>query len=291
MVEYWLGVDGGGTGTRALLARADGTVLVRGQAGPSALGQGIAPAWQQIQLAVAQCFAEAGIAQPSWEKCAMAAGLSGVHNTEQRDALLAILPKMGQVILETDGYTMLVGAHKGQPGSIVAAGTGSVGEVLRADGSHAVVGGWGFPVGDEGSGSWLGMHAVRAAHAALDGRAAAGALAKAVWQQCGQTRQAMANWVAEAGQFAYAQVAPRVFECEATDTLAADLLNQAARDLEAIADALDPAQTLPVAVCGSIGNMLKTKMTAGLQARCVEAAMGPAEGALWLLQNSQGARP
>ena len=291
MVEFLLGVDGGGTGTRALLARPDGTVLARGNAGPSALGQGIAPAWQQIQVAVADSFAQAGIAQPAWEQCALAAGLSGVHNFEQRDALLALMPRMGHVMLETDGYTMLIGAHAGRPGSVVAAGTGSVGEVLRADGSHAVVGGWGFPVGDEGSGSWLGIHAVRVAHAAMDGRAQAGALAQAVWQQCGASRQAMANWVADAAQFAYAQVAPRVFECEASDPLAARLLAQAARDLEAIADALDPRKTLPVAVCGSIGNMLKSKMTPGLQARCVDAARGPAEGALWLLKKSLGTKP
>ena len=65
----------------------------------------------------------------------------------------------------------LLGAHEGRPGAIVAAGTGSVGEALRRDGLRVAVGGWGFPVGDEGSGAWLGLRAMRETHRAIDGRA------------------------------------------------------------------------------------------------------------------------
>lgn len=290
MVEFLLGVDGGGTGTRVIVARPDGRVVARGEAGPSALGQGISAAWVQVQKAIEAAFVQSNLARPDWQRCAMAAGLSGVHNIQQRDAFQAELPPLAKVILKTDGYTMLVGAHTGKPGLIVAAGTGSVGEVLRADGSHAVVGGWGFPVGDEGSGSWLGIHAVRIAQVAMDGRAAAGPLAQKVWDFCGSNRQDMAAWSAQAAQFAYAQVAPLVFECEDSDPAADSLLAQAARDLEAVAYALDPERSLPVAICGSIGNKLKGRMAPELRSRCVEAAMGPAEGALWLLQQSLGGK-
>jgi glucosamine kinase len=63
-----------------------------------------------------------------------------------------------------------LGAHGGGPGAIVAAGTGSIDEALRHDGEHVSVGGWGYPVGDEGSGAWLGMCAMREAQLASDGR-------------------------------------------------------------------------------------------------------------------------
>ena len=55
MIEYLIGVDGGGTATRALVARTSGPVLGEGHAGPSALGQGIAPAWREVERAVARC--------------------------------------------------------------------------------------------------------------------------------------------------------------------------------------------------------------------------------------------
>jgi glucosamine kinase len=286
MVEFLVGVDGGGSGTRVKLARPNGFVLSQGAGGPSALGQGVNNAWMQVRNAIAAAFAGAGLPQPDWPQIALAAGLSGAHTKVLSDAFRAELPPFGKVLLETDGYTMLIGAHAGRPGVLVASGTGSVGEVLRTDRSHAVAGGWGFPVGDEGSGSWLGLHAVRAAQAAMDGRAAVGPLARKVWGFCGQTRQDLAAWCAKSAQFAYAQVAPLVFECEDCDPVAGRLLAQAAQDLESIADTLDPAGSLPVAVCGSIGARLQRRMCQELRDRCVEAVMGPADGALWLLQQS-----
>lgn len=220
----------------------------------------------------------------------MAAGLSGVHNQKFLDSFLAQLPPTAEVIAVSDGYTMLLGAHAGNPGVVVASGTGSVGEALYADGSHQVAGGWGFPVGDEGSGAWLGLQAVRVAQAAMDGRASVGALAQRVWQHCGGTRQALGDWVAGAGQFAYAQVAPLVFDAEALDAAAAHMLAQAAQELLDVVHALDPAGKLPVAVCGSIGARLQSRMASALSNRLVEPAMGPEEGALLLLLQGRGAR-
>ena len=290
MVRYLLAVDGGGTGTRVAIASADGEILTRGEAGPSALGQGVAQAWMQVQRALVQGFARMGISAPPWSECALAAGLSGVHNESFRARFLEQLPAFAEVIAVSDGYTMLLGAHAGQPGIVVASGTGSVGEVLRADGSHQVAGGWGFPVGDEGSGAWLGLQAVRVAQGAMDGRASVGALARRVWQHCGGTRREMGDWVAQAGQFGYAQVAPLVFETQALDAAADHMLAHAAQELVAIVQALDPALQLPVAVCGSIGTRLQSRMADALPSRLVEPAMGPEEGALLLLLQTRGAR-
>lgn len=290
MVEFLVGVDGGGTGTRALLARPDGTLLSHGEAGPSALGQGVAAACLQVQDAIAAAFSAANRPLPEWSRIALAAGISGVHTIALRDAFRSMLPQFGHLVLETDGYTLLIGAHGGQPGVMVAAGTGSVGEVLRSDRSHQVCGGWGFPVGDEGSGAWLGLQAVRNAQAAMDGRLPVGALARHVWGHCGNQRQDLAAWCATSAQHSYAQVAPLVFACADQDPVADQLLNAAAQDLERIADALDPTGGLPVAICGSVGLRLQHRMTQALLQRCVVPVMGPAEGALWLLQRALQAR-
>ena len=50
----------------------------------------------------------------------------------------------------------------------------------------------------------------------------------------------------------------------------------------------DPQRMLPQMATGSIGNKLKPRMAPALRDRCVDAAMGPVEGALWLLQQSLG---
>lgn len=290
MIEFLLGVDGGGSGTRALAQRRDGTVVGRGEAGPSALGQGIGPAWAAIQRALRSAFESAGVPAPAWSRCALGAGLSGVHNPSWRDEFLATQPGFARITVDTDGYAMLLGAHGGQPGAMIAVGTGSVGEALRRDGRRVGVSGWGFPVGDESSGAWLGLRAMRLAQCAMDGRAQTGTLARAVWQHCGQDRDALQAWCGRAGQFAYAQLAPLVFEAAATDEAAEQLLQQAAADLHTMALALDPAGDLPLAVCGSVGKMLVGRLPAALQSRCVQAQQDAAGGALLMAKNALGAQ-
>jgi glucosamine kinase len=280
MVDYLIGVDGGGTTTRAVVASTRGHVLGRGEAGPSALGQGIAQAWRHVLLAVLNAFDDAGHAAPRWGRCAMAAGLSGVNHAPWRQAFIAADPGFGWLEAETDSYVLLLGAHGGRPGVIVIAGTGSVAEALRPDGHRVAVGGWGFPVGDEGSGAWLGMAAVRHAQAVLDGRARGGALARAVHAQCGADRAALQAWSTRATQFRCAQVAPLVFEAAVHDRIAEHLLSQAAADLDALARAADPTARLPVVVWGSVGRRLLPRLGADLRRRVVEPAGDAAAGAL-----------
>jgi len=284
MVEFLVGVDGGGTATRALLARRGGPVIGQGHAGPSALGQGIPAAWVQIQLAISKAFESAQTALPDWGRCALAAGLSGVSNRPWRDEFVSLNPGFTNLLAETDSFTMLVGAHGGKPGAIVAAGTGSMGEVLRPDGSRTTVGGWGFPVSDEGSGAWIGLRAVRLAQQAIDGRINAGSLVRHVWETCGGDRDSLQAWCDHAGQFAYAQLAPAVFSNEGSDPAAGQLLTNAAASLDAIALALDPHGGLPLAVCGSIGRRLADRLSPAVRSRLVDAADGPAAGALTLIR-------
>jgi glucosamine kinase len=287
MVTYLIGVDGGGTATRARLARSDGTLLGNGEAGPSGLGQGIAQAWANVQQAIAAAARAAGLgAPPAAPDCAIGLGMAGAHVRSRCDEFLAAAPAFARIVLDNDAYTALLGAHAGRPGVIVISGTGSVGEALHADGARVSASGWGFPVGDEGSGAWLGLRAMREAQRALDGRASAGALARAVWGATGGTRDAVFAWCAGAGQRAYAQLAPLVFDAEPSDSVAGELLAAAALELQAVALALDAQGRLPLAVLGSVGRRLQPRFSAALRARCVEPAGDAADGALHLIRQS-----
>jgi glucosamine kinase len=286
MVDYLIGVDGGGSGTRALIHSVHGELVGTGEAGPSALQQGIPQAWDHILQAVRGGFAAGGVAVPAWQRCALAAGLSGVSHAPWRQAFLERDPGFGLLEAETDSFTMLMGAHGGQPGAIVIAGTGSIAEALRADGSRATVGGWGFRVDDEGSGGWLGLQAVRHALAAFDGRANPGPLARRVWMHCGDEREALQEWCGSAGQFEFGQLARAVFECEDSDPAAARLLVQATEALEELALAIDPRGRLPLAVSGSIGQKLAPRLRPYVRSRIVPARAGAAEGALMLAQRA-----
>lgn len=283
-IRYVIGIDGGGTGTRARLTRADGEVLGFAHAGPSALGQGVQQAWKNISQAIERSFHVANVHAWQPEECAVGLGLAGAIVAKHNRDFMEAANRFGKIELASDGYTTLLGAHAGRPGVIVAAGTGSIGEALRDDGEHVSVGGWGYPVGDEGGGAWIGMRAMREAQLASDGRAPAGSLVHAIWSVAGKSREALLGWGEHAGQHAYAALAPLVFDTEATDTKAAQLLNDAARALDGIAHALDPDGRLPLVVSGSIGARLQGRLAPSIRARLVEPAGDSVDGALRLIR-------
>lgn len=285
-VRFHLGIDGGGSGTRVRLCTPDGRPLGQGEAGPSSLSHGVADAWQQILRAVDQAFAQAGLAPAPRADCALGAGLAGANDPAQAAAFHAAQPGFAACVLDTDSFTALLGAHAGRPGLVLIAGTGSAAEVWQPDGRRRLAGGWGFPVGDEGSGAWLGLQAMRLAQQALDGRAPRGPLAEAVRAQAGRDAEALLAWCRGARQTDYARLAPLVFAHEADDPRAAALLAAAVDELAALARALDPAGTLPVACSGSIARRLQPRLADRLGTRLAEPAGDAADGALQLLRRA-----
>jgi glucosamine kinase len=287
MIDFLLGVDGGGTGTRVRLARADGTELGQGAGGPSGLGLGIDRAWASVQQAVAQAFAAAGLEQPAPERMVIGLGLAGVHNKQWAAGFVAANPGYAAIRLETDAFTTLMGAHGGAPGAIVAIGTGSVGEVLFADGRRREVGGWGFPAGDEASGGWIGLRAINHIEQVLDGRREPSAFADSVIEACGaigsNKRDAIQVWLGQASQTAYASLAPLVLR-HADDPVARAILQDAGSEVAAIAHALDPEGELPLALCGGLGAALREFLPSGLLARVTPPRGDSAEGALRMIQ-------
>jgi glucosamine kinase len=257
MIQYLIGVDGGGSGTRVRLASATPagiSFLAEGFSGPSALSQGVDAAWQAIQAAVAQAFGNAGIAPPPLARLGIGLGLAGVHNASWAQAFRAADPGYAACVLHNDAHTTLLGAHGGKPGAIIALGTGSVGMALLADGAHREVGGWGFPSGDEGGGAWIGMSAVNYIQQVIDGRLEGGALAADVVNLCGGTRPAIQDWLAGATATRYATVAPLVVHhAEQEDDAALEIMQSAGYEVDLMAAALDPDYNLPLALCGGLG--------------------------------------
>jgi glucosamine kinase len=284
MIDYLIGVDGGGTGTRVRVARADGAELAQGTSGPSGLAHGIANAWLSVSDAVRQACAAVGIPQPPVANTAIGLGLAGVHNKQWAAQFVAANPGYPALVLETDGFTTLMGAHHGRPGTIVAIGTGSVGEALLPDGGRREVSGWGFPAGDEASGAWMGLKAVNHIEQVLDGRKPGGALAQAVIEACGGQRDAIQLWLGQATQTSYAGLARHVVAHADTDPVARAILLEAGREVANMVDALDRSGTLPLALCGGLGAPLRDYLPAALLARAVAPQGDSAAGALRMIQ-------
>jgi len=284
MIDYLIGVDGGGTKTRVRLADRTGAELATSSSGPSGLGHGIDKAWHAVTSATRQAFAAIGIDAIPLSACAIGLGLAGVHNKQWAAAFSAANPGFAAIVLDTDGFTTLMGAHGGRPGAIVAVGTGSVGEALRLDGTRVEVGGWGFPAGDEAGGAWMGLRAIGHIEKVLDGRAEGGALADAVIEACGGARDPIQVWLGHATQTDYAGLARFVVAHGASDPVAAAILEQAGIEAAGIARALDPSGTLPLALCGGLGEALRAYLPAPTLARCTPPQGDSAAGALRMIE-------
>ncbi|WP_164884947.1 BadF/BadG/BcrA/BcrD ATPase family protein [Rubrivivax rivuli] len=286
--HYLAGVDGGGTGTRVRLQDAAGRTLGQGEAGPSGLGQGVEQAWRHVQQALLAAFQAAGLAPAVPAEVALGLGLAGAGVAAQRAAFLQADPGFARCVLDNDGVTQLLGAFGGGPGIVLAAGTGSVAASRDEAGRVRQCGGWGFPVGDEGSGAWLGLRAMAHAHAVLDGRADASALSAAVFKTAGADAPALLAWCAGAGARRYAELAPWVFASADGGCRTAQALLQSAADaLAAMVAALQPegaAAPWPVVASGSIGTRLARLWPPALQAHLVPAAGDSMDGALQLLR-------
>ncbi len=169
---FLLGVDGGGTKTRALVVDARQKVLGEAEAGPSnPLRVGVSEAANSVRDAAERACAEAGVRRI--EIAAAEIGLAGVKRSDIRERMRAALRSelgISHIEVVTDADIALYGATEGRAGLVIIAGTGSICCGVNSRGRQACAGGWGPIVGDEGSGSWIARRALRAVARASDGR-------------------------------------------------------------------------------------------------------------------------
>ena len=231
-----VGVDGGGTRTRAVILDGD-RVLGEGASGPSnPLRVGIANGAAAIRDAIDKACSAALIDRDNL--VAAGIGLAGVRRkdirTRMRDVLIETL-EIKNIELMTDGEIALYGATDGAPGIVVISGTGSICVGNNRQGKHVFAGGWGPVAGDEGSGSWIARRALQAVAQAADERGPKTALTQAA---CEYFQVAVADDLATAiyaptiTNDRIAGFSKQVIEtARAGDAVARNILTEAGREL------------------------------------------------------------
>lgn len=185
--KYFLGIDGGGTKTHAVVITASCRVIGEGFSGAAnPLRVGLAEAVSHIGVAVADACAQAGIELSSiGSACAGIAGINHpIHYHTMKDALDEALHVAG-LELVTDARAALEGALDGKPGIVVIAGTGSIVIGVNQDGKQARAGGFGPTLSDEGSGYYIAQQALKAVVSSFDGRSPRTTLAELICNRLG----------------------------------------------------------------------------------------------------------
>ncbi|HET9264474.1 MAG TPA: BadF/BadG/BcrA/BcrD ATPase family protein [Vicinamibacterales bacterium] len=164
-----LGIDAGGTKTVCQLADGHGT-LVAEVRGPGANLQ--AAGELHVEKVIHDLMDEA-IGDRDVRPAAICLGIAGVDRQDDAAIVRGIMKRIGfkaRVLVVNDALVALEAGIPGQPGVVIISGTGSIAYGRNRDNEAARAGGWGYVLGDEGSGYWIGRAALRAVLRASDER-------------------------------------------------------------------------------------------------------------------------
>jgi len=243
-----LGIDGGGSKTRASLAmissRNEYQVVGQGASGASNLNAtGLSVATGQVQLAIQRAFEAAGT--PSQKVAAICMGMSGAGRDDERQAWLNWAQENNvadRIQIVTDAETVLASGTPEGTGVALISGTGSLAFGINETGEVARAGGWGYLLGDEGSGYQIAIAAIKAILKSVDGRGLETCLQPAILQTLGlKAPDALIGFVyrSESNRREIAVLSKLVFEAaEKGDHVAREILHRAIESLSELVKAV-----------------------------------------------------
>ena len=166
---YVLGIDAGGTKTVCYLADAKGTIVGEGRSsGANLQAHGELEVEKVLHGVIEQALGDRAILP-----AAACVGIAGVDRADDDRIIRGIMRRLGfrsRTLVVNDALIALVAGVGDNPGVVIIAGTGSIAYGVNHDGYAARAGGWGYVLGDEGSGFWIGREALMAVVREADGR-------------------------------------------------------------------------------------------------------------------------
>jgi glucosamine kinase len=200
--------------------------------------------------------------------------------------LRAITHPFASIDFVSDGMGACLGAHSGRDGAIVIAGTGSIG-LGFADGRDLRVGGYGFPISDEGSGAHLGLRAVQLALRAHDGRIGQTALLAEVMHRFHNDPFEAVAWMDRATATDYAALAPMVMRhADQGDAVGRRIVQDAAEQIDTLVRTLFDKGAPRVTLLGGLASPLEPWLAPDVRRRLKPADGDAVSGAIILARKS-----
>jgi glucosamine kinase len=284
-LPYFLGVDGGGSRCRARIRDAAGRVLGEAMGGSSNIYQDFDGAIATIAATGREAAKAAGVAV---EAVHAGLGLAGIVTSVGAEKVDAAHLPFASVVTDNDAYAACMGAFSGGDGGIVIAGTGSIGFALIG-GTRHMVGGWGFQLGDHGSGAWLGHHAVRRAALAIDGLIQPTQLINDVLDTAGRTRFDLSRWSEQAKPKDYAKMAPLVFAAALRgDVVGMTIVIEGAAAISNLGRALLARGAGRICLLGGLGGVYPPYLDADVKGALVPPMADAVDGAIMMARRHTG---
>jgi len=285
-----LGIDGGGSRCRARLCAISGAnlgkVLGDGVGGPANIRLGIEQSFGSVLQATTQCMSAAGLAMRDLDRIVACLALAGASEPSHLEAARRYPHPYRSAVFVSDTQAACIGAHAGRDGGIVIVGTGTIGWA-ELNGRQYRVGGWGWPISDEGSGAWLGCEALRQTLWAQDGRVPWTELLGCLFARFQSDPHAIVRWMTGALPRDFATLAPVVVEhAAAGDRVALELLRQASEHIDALARRLLALGVDRLALVGGLAASIEPWLTDETRRHLVAPLGDAVDGALRLARDA-----
>ena len=283
---FLLGIDGGGTSCRARLCAQNGVVLGEGHAGPANVRLGLDTAFAAVLAATRKALTAAGLDEAALAQLHAGLGLAGVNVSVAFEEALAYPLPFASKTLATDVEIARLGAHGGGDGGVVIVGTGSVAEARLGDRTLRL-GGWGFALGDQGSGAAIGRAALRYGLLVHDDLMPSDTFGQAVLAEFDGDPEAMVLWAEGATPRDYARFSRLVsIHAQNGDEAAVDIIRSAASTVDRLILRLAAASVEPIALLGGMTGGLRPWLDAEALAHLVEPVGTALDGAVLLARST-----
>ncbi|ROL56640.1 hypothetical protein D9V87_10435 [Bacteroidetes/Chlorobi group bacterium MS-B_bin-24] len=295
-----IGIDGGGTRTRAILKRGD-EILSQTTVGTTRVGSvGVGESCERLLTIITDLCDQAEL--DTSEVDIVVAGLAGVWLDEEKQRSTHLLKTLARtqniplsdVIITSDAEIAVEGAFGGNNGIVLIVGTGSIAIGKIGKDKFVRCGGWGIELDDEGSGAWIGREGLTAVVRALDGRGKPTMLTNMLADfnpliDINNPRTIVKAYAERT--FEYQMLTPTVMRCaELGDEVCMDIINRSSLHLVELLNALFPyfkSKQVDVALLGGIvesksllGRMLESEIRKDKRYRIVKPLGTPLDGAI-----------
>ena len=270
-----------------------GNVLADVVAGPANIRLSLKTAVESIETAFALALKKAKILKKDLKKYTFHAGigLAGYEVLAARKAFLKEKLPFHAVRLSSDATVACLGAHGGENGSIVIAGTGVVGLKLRNK-IKKQIGGWGFPHGDAGAGAWLGLEAIKYVLRLYDGLQKPTPFLLELKRTYGPKKEILTQWACNATATDYGSLTPIIMKhVNKKDPVALDLIHQAAKYIEEIlslfVDDQKGKKQTPCCLIGGMAPLLKPYLKKSICNKLTDPLHDACQGAIFLISQKK----
>jgi glucosamine kinase len=277
----YIGIDGGGTKCRASIMTADLQVLGTGVGGPANPFHGVQQAKDSIRTAAELALIDAGLPPAVMGQLIAGAGLAGVNVPSLYEVMSDWQHPFKKMFLTTDLHIACLGAHNSDEGAVMIAGTGSCG-YSYVNNASLFLGGHGFPIGDKGSGAWMGLEAIKAVLLDYDNLGPATILSHSISSFLQAEGVMIVDKMFDAKQGDYAKFAIFVVDAaDEGDEVAMSIVKEGAAYMSAVARRLWATQPGRMSIIGGLAPRLIPWMDKDMADNLSPALYQPEFGAVY----------